>query len=264
MEVLEYIKPKNLEEAYNLFIQDKKNYIIAGGAWLKLSTKKANKLISLDEFNLNEIKTTKDSIEIGALATLREVETNKGVLGLCDGILSIAVSKIMGINVRNIATIGGSVMGKFAFSDIIPVLEVLDTTLVFFKHGEVTLDEFLSNSKFGKDLLLKIKIKKETGKGFFKKVAITPLDFSIINLACTNTEAGIRLSIGSTPYIGAKATNTMKYLNEAKEINDDILEHSQRIMLEEIKFSTNLRGSKEYREELAQVYLKRAVKQVIK
>lgn len=264
MEVLEYIKPSNLEEAYNLFVEDKKNYIVAGGAWLKLSIKKAKKLISLDEFNLNEIKVDKDFIEIGALATLREVETNEDILDLCDGILSIALSKIMGINVRNIATLGGSVMGKFAFSDIIPVLEVLDTTLVFFKQGEINLSDFLSNPKFDRDILLKIKIKKENGKGYFKKVAITPLDFSVINLACTNTKSGIKLAIGSTPYIGTKALNTMKYLNNIKEINDEVIEEAQKLMLEELKFSTNLRGSKEYREELAKVYLKRAVKQVIK
>lgn len=264
LEVLEYIKPKNLKEAYELFIEDKKNYIIAGGAWLKLSVKKANKFISLEDFDLEGIKTSKEFIEIGALTTLREVETNPDVLDLCDGILSASISKIMGINIRNIATLGGSIMGKFAFSDIIPVLQVLDTTLVFYHQGEMPFHDFIKNPKFHKDLLLKVKIKKESGKGFFKKVAITPLDFSLINLACTKTSRGFSLSVGSTPYIGTLALQTMTILNDAQSIDEDVICEAQKQLVEEIKFSSNLRGSKEYRESLATVYLKRAVKQVIK
>jgi CO/xanthine dehydrogenase FAD-binding subunit len=169
----------------------------------------------------------------------------------------------MGINIRNIATLGGSVMGKFSFSDIFPVLEVLETSLVFHKHGEVALADYLNNPKFGKDILVKIRIKNQKGKGFFKKVATTPLDFSILNIACSTANGKIKIAVGSTPYIAKPCLSAMNYINGVKTINEETISKCSNYILEEVKFSNNNRGSKEYREELAKVYVMRGIKQVI-
>ncbi len=263
MKVSEYVKAKSLDEAYELLIENKKNYIIAGGAWIKLSIKTAEKFISLEDLNLGKIVVSDSYIEIGALTTLRQIETNEVIKKLYDGILSQAVSNIMGINIRNIATLGGSVMGKFSFSDIFPVLEVLETKLVFHKQGEVALVDFLSNPKFDKDILVKIRIKNQKGKGFFKKVATTPLDFSILNIACSKANNLIKISVGSTPYIAKPCLLAMNYINSVKTINEETITKCSNYILEEVKFSNNNRGSKEYREELAKVYVARGIKQVI-
>ena len=263
MKVSEYVKAKDLNEAYDLLREDKKNYIIAGGAWLKLSVKTANKLISLDALGLNEIVVNDHFIEIGALTTLGQIETNETIKALYDGVLIQAITSIMGVNIRNIATIGGCVMGKFSFSDIFPVLEVLETVLVFHKQGEVELMDFINNPKFDEDILVKVKIRNALGKGFFKKVATTPLDFSILNIACSNVKGELRISIGSTPYIAKPCLKTMEYINSAKEITAEVINSCSNMVLDEVKFSSNNRGSKEYREELAKVYVSRGIKQVI-
>lgn len=263
MIVTEYLKPSSISKAYELLVENKKNYIIAGGAWLKLSVKSAEKLISLEALNLDEIHVSKDYIEIGSMVTLRTIETNPAVLNLVDGILSNALGNIMGINIRNIATLGGSIMGKLSFSDIFPVLEVLDTKLIFYKHGEVTLEDFLNNPKFEKDILEKIKIKNKKGNGFFKKVATTPLDFSIVNFACSNINGFIKISVGSTPYIAKLCYQAMAYINDVKQINDESINECVIKALEELKVSSNNRASKAYRDELIKVYIKRGILQVI-
>ncbi len=263
MKVSEYVKAKSLNEAYDLLRENKKNYIIAGGAWMKLSVKTADKLVSLDGLGLDQIVLKDGFIEIGALSTLGQIETNETIKKLLDGILVQATGNIMGVNIRNIATIGGSVMGKFSFSDIYPVLEVLDTKLVFHKHGEVELLDFLNNTKFEKDILVKIKIRNQKGKGFFKKVATTPLDFSIINVACSYVENRLKITVGSTPYIAKPCIKAMEYINGVKEITSEVIDKCSSIVLEEVKFSKNIRGSKEYREEIAKVYVTRGIKQVI-
>ncbi len=258
-----FLKPKTLEEAYDMLISNKKNMVIAGGAWIKLSIKNVLGLISLDDLNLNKIEVKDDSIEIGSMATLREVELSNHLNELYDGVLSSAVHKIMGINIRNLATIGGSVMGRFAFSDIYPPLLVMDTKLVFYKQGEISLSDFLANPKMEKDILLKIVIKKEEGRGFFKKVATTPLDFAIINIAVSKTLAGFKICLGSTPYIGALAKDAMIFLNSKKVINEEVLDKTVELVLGELKISKNVRASKTYKEELASVYVKRGIRKVI-
>lgn len=263
MKVSEYVKAKSLNEAYELLKDNKRNHIIAGGAWIKISVKSADMLISLEELNLDKIIENGDFIEVGALATLREIETNEMIKNLYDGILSQAIGNIMGVSVRNIATLGGSVMGKFSFSDIFPVLEVLDTKLVFHKQGEIELMDFVNNPKFEKDILVKIKIRNQKGNGFFKNVAITPLDFSIINVAVSQVNEAIKISIGSTPYIAKPCLQAMECINGAKTITSELIEKCSNIVLEEMKFSNNNRASKEYREELAKVYVARGIKQVI-
>jgi CO/xanthine dehydrogenase FAD-binding subunit len=263
LKVSEYVKAKSLDEAYELVKDNKKNHVIAGGAWLKLSLKSADKLISLEELDLDKIIVSNDFIEIGTLVTLHQIETNEAIKKLYDGILVQATSSIMGINIRNIATFGGCIMGKFSFSDIFPVLEVLDTLLVFHKQGEVELMDFLNNPKFEDDILVKVKIRNQKGRGFFKKVATTPLDFSIINIACSATNNFIKLSVGSTPYIAKPCLKAMEYINGVKKITEETIENCTKIVLEELQISNNNRGSKEYREELAKVYIARGIKQVI-
>ncbi|XFA98925.1 xanthine dehydrogenase family protein subunit M [Candidatus Izemoplasma sp. B36] len=263
MLVTKYLRPESLSDAYKVLTEEKKSLIIAGGAWIKLSIKKIDTLISIDNLNLNQIEITKDSLEIGSMVTLRELEINKEVNELYDGILARAIHKIMGINIRNIATIGGSIMGKFPFSDIIPALLVMDTKLIFYKQGEITLEEYLETPKMEKDILLKVIIKKEKGVGFFKKVAKTPLDFSIINIAISKCNNKFKVCLGSTPYLAKLAINTMEYLNKHSKISEEIINSAIKIMIQEIKFNKNVRSSKEYKEELAKVYLKRGLKKVI-
>lgn len=263
LEIRNYLKPTNLEEAYETLLISKNNKLIAGGAWLKLSLKKAETLISLDGLGLDTIEEKKGFIEIGSMVTLRTVETNSLVKDVHDGILSQAIAKVMGMNIRNQATLGGSVMGRFAFSDILPALLVLDTLLVFHKSGGMSLEDFLKNPRMDKDILVKIKIRKESGQGFFKKVARTALDFSIVNIAITRNGKNFKVAVGSRPQVAQLAIGAMAYLNSAKELTEDTILEASRIAVNELSFSRNNRSSKEYREEVARVYVKRGLKKVI-
>ncbi|QWC00537.1 FAD binding domain-containing protein [Mycoplasmatota bacterium] len=263
MNVNEYVVVENIDQAYQLFNQNKKNQIIAGGAWLKLSVKEVNKLISLDDLSLNYIKTNDKSVEIGALTSLREVEMNDVVNEIDHGILSTAISQIMGVSIRNLATIGGSIMGRFSFSDIIPVLLVLDCQLYFHNRGEMTINEFITSKGLDRDILTYIKINKSTGQSYFKKISHTALDFSMLNVAIT-FDGSFRIAIGSQPGMAMLCEQTMAFLNQQNDISEDVIEQAVSIALTELKLSSNIRASKAYREVLAKTYIKRGLRQVIK
>jgi len=263
LNVKEYVVVDHVDEAYQLLNQDKKNQIIAGGAWLKLSVKEVNKLISLDQLSLNYIKEEKDFIKIGAQTTLRDLETHPAVIALDHGILSDAISNIMGVSIRNLATIGGSVMGKFSFSDILPVLLVMDCKLYFHHKGEMDIEEYINTRRLDRDILTHLVIKKNNRKSFYKRVAHTALDFSMINMAITYDNL-FKISVGSQPGMAMLCKETMALLNKNDKITENLIDQALKIALKELKLSSNLRASQAYREVLVKAYLRRGIMQVIK
>lgn len=264
MKVEHFLQATSLEEAYTLLQSKKDNYVIAGGAWMKLSLKKADTLIALDHLPLGGVIDHPTFLEIGSMATLRYLELNPLVKDLGCGVLQKAIQSIMGVTIRNIATIGGSVVSKFGFSDLIPVLLLFDTTLVFYKHGEISLNAYLESHVVSRDILVSLRVKKTPGSYFFKKVKTTALDFAILNIAIAKTKNGFQIVVGSRPGGALFAEKTMAFVNSEKNMTVDVIENAARMASEEISVSSNVRSSEEYRKQLIYVYVKRGLKEVTK
>lgn len=75
--IKDYIRPKSLEEAYELLSSNKNSRILGGGAFLRLGSKRINTAIDLCDLDLNYIKETDEGIEIGAMTTFRDLEKNQ-------------------------------------------------------------------------------------------------------------------------------------------------------------------------------------------
>jgi len=262
MEIKNYHKAESLDEAYQLLISNPKNAIIGGGAWMKLSSPSIETLIDLKDLKLDQIIESKSSIEIGSMVTLQQLETNESIMKLGHGFISQSLSVILGVGFRNIATIGGTIVGRYAFSDVIPALLTLPVKLVFYPNKEMSLEDFLNLKGKFNDILTHIIIEKKTGKGFFKKVALTPLEFAILNVAVFKSENDFQIAIGSRPGGAVLAHEAMAFLNSQKEISDDVIEQASNIVLDTIKFGSNKSGSEEYRKALAKSYVKRGIKEV--
>lgn len=262
LEVNNYVKVKSLQEAYELLLADDSNQIIGGGAWLKMATKPVNTLIDLELLKLDDIVVKQNIITIGANVTLRDLEKNKDIKEQFSGILYEAVHQVMGVGVRNLATIGGSIMGKFSFSDILTPLLTMDVSLEFYKQGIISLQDFLATKKPPKDILLHIILKQEKGNGFFKKVRKTALDFAVVNICVVHKDSGFEIVIGARPGIAVKASKAMTFLNRQSSFSEQVIQSAVALVQEEISFSKNLRASKEYREQLVAVYVARGIKEV--
>ncbi len=260
MKMNDFYRASDISDGYKKLSEHKNNIVIGGGAWLKLTNKEVNTVVDLENCKLSYIMESENVIKIGGMTSLYEVETNPIIKDLSTGILSEAIRKIMGVGIKNIATIGGSVMGKYSFSDILTPLLVLNTSLVFYKKGEITLSEFLNTKKMDIDILLEIKIKKEKSIGFFKKVSKTALDFALVNVAITKGEK-VKIAIGARPSISVLALEAMEMLNDGDFTDEAIVKAVEKIDL--VKFSTNSKASKEYRLSVAKTYVKRGLKEVM-
>ena len=264
MKINSYHTVKSLEEASNLLDANKQNAIVAGGAWMRLSSKEIETAIDLSGLGLDQIVETEDAYEIGAMATLRQVEKQAGIKKHYDGALSNALSHMMGVPIRNLATIGGSIIGKYSFSDIITPLLVMNVELEFYKKGRISLEEFLASRDRSKDVLVKVIIKKEEAKGYFKKMQKTGLDFAVVNVAISKKDGLIKIAVGARPSLAKFADEAMEFINGKKVITEEVILETAEIAGKELKFGTNSKASEEYRRNIAIAYIKRGLREVTK
>lgn len=256
-----YIRAKSLEEAYKLLQENPLNKILGGGLWLKKGNASLNALIDLSDLGLNKIEDDGDYVKVGALVSQRSFEKSELIQNICHGLLSEAAGSIMGPAFRELATVGGSVIGKFGFSDLLCGLLAVDTTLVFYPSGEMKLVDYLSSPAMSKEILTHILIKKCQRRSFFKKVGITALDYPIVNVAITRCEKHDKYTVvvGSRAGVAAYANDVMIALENGER---DFAKVSE--LVSKMKFTDNMAAKADYRLHLAKVYVRRGLEEVSK
>ena len=122
--IREYARPATLEEAWQLN-QKRPNRVLGGMLWLKMEKISVGTAIDLSALGLDTIEETDTEFAIGARATLRSLETHAALNAATNGAMREAVRHIVGVQFRNCATVGGSVYGRFGFSDVLTLLLAL-------------------------------------------------------------------------------------------------------------------------------------------
>lgn len=253
-----YVKAENIEEAYTLN-QNKNNKILGGMLWLRLGNNNYNTVIDISGLGLNQIEENEEEYKIGAMVTLRELETNVSLNEYTNNAISSAVRDIIGVQFRNLATIGGSIYGRFGFSDVLTILLSLDTYVELYKGGLVTLEEF-SKMKYDNDILMYIIIKKKPCKCVYNAVRIQRTDFPVLTCAVSNIAGEYRIAIGARP------SKAVLYKDDDNLLANGISEESSSKFAEKlaeiVPTTSNNRGSAEYRSKLVQALTKRGLLQL--
>jgi len=166
------------------------------------------------------------------------------------------VRQIASLQLRNIVTIGGSICGKYSFSDMLPTLIVLDSTLRFYKAGEMSMDDYLEMD-LKNDILLEIIIdlKQVANVKYLKK---TYKEYSLINVALAKKDDRYRIAVGARPGRGTYAKLASKILTTEKDIDK-----ACEILIEELSFNDDYRVSEDYRKSITQTLLKEAYKEMV-
>ncbi|WP_432402645.1 FAD binding domain-containing protein [Wukongibacter sp. M2B1] len=257
-----YVRPENIDDAYNCLISKKKGVLIGGGAFIRMGRKNITTAIDLSKANIDIIKETEDNIEIGGMTTFGKLERSPILEKYFSNMLAISVKDIVGVQLRNIVTVGGTVHSRYGFSDLITALLVLDTKVKLYKQGIASLEEFLIKGSEQVDILESIIIKKDKREAVFKSMRNSKGDYAILNVAVSKLEDRFRISVGARPSRATLAYNAMDYLNKNGYSYENILEASK-MASNKIAFGTNSRGSKEYRRQICNVLLKRALLEVV-
>lgn len=251
-----YVVAESLEQAYELN-KNRRNVIIGGMLWLKMGRKKIGTAIDLSALGLNSIEEDDDSFKIGCMCTLRDIEVHENLDNYFNGLLKKSVESIVGVQMRNLATIGGSIYSRFGFSDILTALLALDTYVELYKGGIVALEKYIDMS-LDNDILVRIIIKKDNRKTSYSSHRLSFTDFPVLTCAVSNYETKWFVVLGARPMKADLSQFELSENPDSKEIDAAVAK-----VVEETLFGTNIRGSREYRQILAGVLAVRNIKEIL-
>ena len=155
----QYVRAQSLDEAYELY-QKKPNFVLGGMLWLKMKNKTLGTAIDLCDLGLDQIDEDENEFRIGAYATLRQIETHEALNAYTHGAIAESVRHIVGVQFRNVATVGGSIWGRFGFSDVMTIFRALGAKVRLHKAGIMDLDEFAALPRTTRDVLVSVIVPK--------------------------------------------------------------------------------------------------------
>lgn len=245
-----YVIAQTLDEAYALNAK-KSTVIVAGNMWLRMCDMHRQTALDLSALGLDFIKEDKQGFTIGAITTLRTMETHPALNTAFGGVFARAFEPIVGTQFRNGATVGGSVFSRFGFSDVSTLLLAMGAKVVTHARGEVPLDKF-QKEKWDRDILTAIRIEKGRSAAI-ESVRLSKTDIPVLVCAASADERGVRVVLGSRP---ARAVIV------AEDAKPEELDYMR--MAADVPMGSNARASEAYRRKVAPVLMERAVQACLK
>lgn len=256
--IQKYVRAQSLEEAWELN-QSKRNRIIGGMLWMRLGSGSVNTAIDLSGLGLNTIEETDEEFSIGAMTTLRDLEMHAGLNSYSCNAVKNAVKDIVGVQFRNMATVGGSIWGRFGFSDVLTVFLAMDTYVELYKGGIMSLEEFAS-MRADNDILVRIIVKKTPGKVVYTSMRNQRTDFPVLACAVSCLDGQYRLSVGARP------ARARVFRDEKGILAGGITEQSAKDFAQyagkTVHTGSNMRGSAAYRSHLVKVLTERSLQEL--
>lgn len=265
--IKEYRMVSSLEEAYELN-QKRSNRIIGGMLWMKMQTGMVNTAIDLSGLSLNTIEETDSEFRIGCMTSLRDMELHSGLNTYTNGAIKEALCHIVGVQFRNLATVGGSIFGRYGFSDVLTMLMALDCYVELYKGGIVPLSEF-AYRPYDRDILVRIIIKKVPVSCAYLSHRNTKTDFPVLACAVSCLNGKWQAVIGARPHRAMLIHDTERLLPDKtgsadpKDLTVNITPEAAAafaaFVQEHTVTGTNTRASARFRSHLTGVLVKRAL-----
>lgn len=280
MRNFEYFRPELLDEAIFLMRKNGQAKILAGGTDLIPKMKRyeisPKAVIDIKRIpDLRKIKCNGDgSLSIGPLVTFSDI-LDDPVIKESYHILYESAKVLGTAQTRNRATIGGNICNGSPAGDSIPPLICLNAQLrVINQEGErwIPVEHFFEGPQKtclrSDELLSEIKIPPLRPKTFgiyLKLGARKALEIAIISIGVLITFRDkveivdeIRISLGSVAPTPIRCRQSEDILR-GRDIRENIIEKASREVQKNINPISDLRGTSEYRYEMAYVLTKKAL-----
>lgn len=255
-----HLHASSLAEAYDTFVDTPGSAILGGCGYLRLGSRKISTAIDLSLLGLDQIEKTATELTIGAMTSLRAIETHPLTTTLYQGVLSRSVRSIVGVQLRNSLTIGGTVAGRYPFSDPITALLALDAQIVLHHNGTMSLEDYLQGKPL-KDIVVRIVLPKDDRQAAFASIRKTATDYAVLNVAVSRKDQTYRVIVGSRPGRAVDVPAAAHYLNE-QGLSHQSATVTGQIAADNLQFGDNPRGSALYRKKICPVLVERALMEI--
>ena len=250
MTIREYKRAESLEEAWQLN-QKRNNRVIGGMIWLKMENINVGTAIDLSGLGLDKIEETAEGFSIGAMVPLRQIELHEGLNAYTEGAVRESVRHIVGVQLRNLATVGGSIYSRFGFSDVLTMFLALNASVELYKGGIVPLSEY-AQRPYDRDILVRVIVPKEQAAFCYQSVRNSQTDIPVLTCAAARLQDGsYRFAVGARPL---KAVLYEEPAAPAQQLAETIQQ--------QVVTGSNMRGSAEYRRHLTGVLVRRAAEEL--
>jgi CO/xanthine dehydrogenase FAD-binding subunit len=272
----EYHKPVDIATALDLLQRKNPPTVpLAGGTWLnpRLGREvRAEAVVDLAGLDLGGIDRDVDTLRLGAMTTLAEVVADETCRSLADGILAAAARRDATVNVRNLATVGGTLVVAPVDSEFVLALLALGAEISLQRaggeHSLLAAHRFLSApdrvAALAGGLITRVLIEIPLhAAGGAARVARTPSDHPIVAAVATIAEDGdaIRIALG-----GVARHPLLVEVDPALRGQPDLVERGRRTVGEAIASAApyaDFRGSAEYRHEMGVLLAGRALARAV-
>ena len=241
-----YIKAESLAQAHELN-QRRTNAILGGGCWMRMGERMYDTLIDLSGLGLDQIQDRGEEAALGAMVTLRQLETNFMLEQCFDGLFRKCTAHIVGVQFRNCATLGGSVYSRFGFSDILTALLALSCQVELAGAGRMSLEEYVKLPR-DRDVLAWVFVKKDGRPVAYESARNSENDLPVLTCALSRAGEVWRAVVGARP-------------GSPRVVEDSSWEGLEKQVLA-LEYGDNMRASARYRRHLAGVLLKRCKQQL--
>lgn len=244
MTSLKYHRPKTLDEALELL---KSGRPLAGGTWLTPNRRGETELVDLQRLGLDTFNVTSDQLQLGAMLRLQDLVTAEKDLPQA---LIKACRLEAGLNLRNMATLAGSIMAGDGRSPLLVVLLALQASLKFAAiEKQSSLDDLL-NDRDQAALIIEVQMARPDRLSY-DQVARSPADRPIVGVCVARHGDQISASIGGygpRPIVIASNENPEAVEQLAASVYENAQDHW---------------ASSEYRSEVAGLLTSRLIMEVM-
>ncbi len=255
----QYVRAESLEEAYGLY-QKKNNFVLGGMLWLKMRKRPFEQRSICQILVWIRSKKMKKNFASERMFRFWELETNEALNTYTKGAFAESVKHIVGVQFRNVATVGGSLWGRYGFSDVMTIFRAMGAKVQLHHAGILDLDEFVKMPRKTRDILVSVIVPKKVKAVVYLSQRNQSTDFPVLTCAVAKREEGYVAAVGATPHL---AENVWDKEGILTEINEESIEKFAAKVAEQIRFGSNMRAGAAYRRIVCQVLVKRALHTIV-
>lgn len=256
LRIKNYVRASSLQEAYDL-CQKRSNVVLGGMLWLKTQDRSVQTAIDLCDLGLDQIIEEQDCYRIGAMVSLRQLETHPGLNAMTQGALADALKSVVGVQFRNLATVGGSLYGRFGFSDVLTMFLALDAKIRLFHRGELTAEEFAALPRGTRDILTEVIVYKRDIRAAYLSQRNSATDFPVVACAVCRIDGIYRCAVGARPGKAALLLDETGLL--CPEADLDRAKKFGEWVSRKLEFGSNMRAGADYRRKVCAVLVRRGI-----